>query len=58
MGGKEDMNMIINNGYKMFEQREDGKLFPLFIGKTKETPMNKWVMAENIEYHPSFAHRP
>ncbi len=44
-------------GYKLFEQREDGKLFPLFIGKTKETPMNEWVMAENIEYHPGFAQR-
>lgn len=45
-------------GYKLFEQRDDGKLFPLFIGKTKETPMNEWVMAENIEYHPQFSHRP
>lgn len=45
-------------GYKLFEQREDGKLFPLFIGKTKETPMNEWVMAEIIDYHPQFSHRP
>ena len=45
-------------GYKLFEQREDGKLFPLFIGKTKETPMSKWVPAEIIDYHPSFASRP
>lgn len=45
-------------GYKLFEQREDGKLFPLFIGKTKETPMNEWVPAEIIEYHPQFSHRP
>ena len=35
-------------GYKLFEQREDGKLFPLFIGKTKETPMNEWIFAEII----------
>ena len=45
-------------GYKLFEQREDGKLFPLFIGKTKETPMHEWVPAEIIEHHPSFSHRP
>lgn len=50
--------MKINKGYKLFEQREDGKLFPLFIGKTKETPMNEWVMAENITEHKGFAHRP
>ena len=50
--------MKTNVGYKLFERREDGKLFPLFIGKTKETPMNEWVPAEIIDYHPSFAHRP
>ena len=50
--------MIIKKGYKLFEQREDGKLFPLFIGKTKETPINEWVMAEIIMDHKGFAHRP
>lgn len=45
-------------GYKLFEMRDDGKLFPLFIDKTTETPMNEWVMAEIIEHHPGFAHRP
>ena len=50
--------MQIKIGYKLFEQREDGKLFPLFIGKTKETPINEWVPAEIIDHHPSFAHRP
>lgn len=49
---------MIKKGWKLFEMRDDGKLFPLFIGKTTETPMNEWVMAEIIEYHPSFAHRP
>lgn len=49
---------MVRTGWKLFEQRDDGKLFPLFIGKTKETPMNEWVMAEIIDYHPSFAHRP
>lgn len=39
---------MIKIGWKLFEQRDDGKLFPLFIGKTKETPMNEWVMAEGI----------
>lgn len=50
--------MEIKTGYKLFEQREDGKLFPLFIGKTKETPMNEWVPAEIIMEHKGFAHRP
>ena len=45
-------------GYKLFEMRDDGKLFPLFIGKAKETPMNEWVMAEIITEHKGFAHRP
>ena len=44
--------------YKLFEMRDDGKLFPLFIGKKEETPINEWVMAEIIEHHPGFAHRP
>ena len=33
-------------GYKLFEMNKDGKLFPLFIGKDKETPINEWVHAE------------
>ena len=45
-------------GYKLFEQREDGKLFPLFIGKTKETVMNEWVPAEIVMEHRGFSHRP
>lgn len=49
---------MIKTGYKLFEQREDGKLFPLFIGKNTETPMNEWVPAEIVENHPGFAHRP
>jgi len=40
--------MKIMTGYKLFEMRDDNKLFPLFIGKTKETPMNEWVKAERI----------
>ena len=50
--------MKVCKGYKLFEQRDDGKLFPLFIGKTKETPMNEWVPAEIIMHHPQFSHRP
>lgn len=45
-------------GYKLFEMRNDGKLFPLFIGKAKETPVNEWVPAEIIMEHRGFAHRP
>lgn len=50
--------MNIKKGYKLFEQREDGKLFPLFIGKNNETPINEWVPAEIIMDHKGFAHRP
>ena len=49
---------MIRKGWKLFEMRNDGKLFPLFIGKKTETPMNKWVMAEIIMKHDGFAHRP
>lgn len=50
--------MKIAKGYKLFEMREDGKLFPLFIGKTKETLVNEWIPAEIIMEHKGFAHRP
>ena len=50
--------MKISKGYKLFEMNSEGKLFPLFIGKKAETPINEWVMAEIIEHHPGFAHRP
>ena len=45
-------------GYKLFEMRDDGKLFPLCIGKKKETPMNEWVPAEIVMEHKGFSHRP
>ena len=35
-------------GYKLFEMNTEGKLFPLFIGKTKEVELNKWIHAEYI----------
>jgi hypothetical protein len=50
--------MEIKTGYKLFEQREDGKLFPLFIDKNNETLMDEWVPAEIIIEHKGFAHRP
>mgnify|MGYP003520307470 CR=1 FL=1 len=50
--------MKTNYGYKLFEMRDDGKLFPLFIGKTKETVINEWISAEIIMDHKGFAHRP
>ena len=50
--------MNVAKGFKLFEMRNDGKLFPLFIGKNEETLMNEWVKAEIVEHHPGFAHRP
>ena len=41
--------MNIKTGWKLFEMRDDQKLFPLFIGKNTETPMGEWVMAEIVE---------
>ena len=36
--------------YKMFRTKkgEPGKLFPLFIGNNKETPIGQWIDAEHI----------
>ena len=48
---------VTRTGYKLFEMNKDGKLFPLFIGKSEETPMNKWVHADNIPTK-GFAARP
>ena len=45
-------------GYKHFEAKEDGRLYPLFIGKNEETPVGKWIPAENVTYHPGFSSRP
>lgn len=38
----------MNIGYKLFEMNAEGKLFPLFIGKTKETKTDEWLKAEYI----------
>lgn len=32
--------------YKLLRMKKDGKLYPLFINKTKETPIGKWMVAE------------
>lgn len=50
--------MNIKTGYKLFEQNDSGHLFPLFVGKNNETPINEWVPAEIIMEHKGFAHRP
>ena len=49
--------MKIGYGYKLFEENENGKLFPLFIGKNEEVEIGKWVHAENIPTN-GFAARP
>ena len=50
--------MKTSTGFKLFEMNDKGQLFPLFIGKTKETPTNEWVPAEIIMEHKGFQHRP
>ena len=44
-------------GYKLFEMDMDGKLYPLFIGKNKETKIGEWIPAENLPTK-GFAERP
>lgn len=43
-------------GYKLFEMNSNGELFPLFIGKTKETELGKWLHAEYLPCK-GYAHR-
>lgn len=50
--------MKILKGWKLFEMDSEGRLFPLFIGKNEETVKNEWIMAEIVEHHPGFSHRP
>lgn len=49
--------MITHQGFKLFEMDTEGRLFPLFIGKNKETKIGEWVPAENIPTK-GFAERP
>jgi hypothetical protein len=44
-------------GYKLFRQRKDGTLGPLFINARLRVPVGEWLEAED---HPTkgFAHRP
>lgn len=43
--------------YKLFKQRKDGSLGPLFINRKLRVPVGEWMEAED---HPTkgFAHRP
>jgi hypothetical protein len=43
--------------YKLFKQRKDGSIGPLFINSRLRVPMGEWMEAED---HPTkgFAHRP
>lgn len=43
--------------YKLFSQRRDGSLGPLFIGKRKRLRLGEWYPAEDIPTK-GYAHRP
>lgn len=43
--------------YKLFKQRKDGSLGPLFINAKLRVPMGQWLDAEDHPT-PGFAHRP
>jgi len=49
------MNVI--NGYKLFTQRKDGSIGPLFINRRMRIELGVWYPAED---HPTkgYAHRP
>jgi hypothetical protein len=35
--------------YKMFDQRDDGRLYPLFVDADAPIPMNEWMFAKHIK---------
>ena len=41
--------------YKLLRTKKDGKLYPLFINKTVETPIGEWMEAE---FHPTVGFQP
>lgn len=43
--------------YKLFKERKDGSIGPLFIGRSKRIPLNEWLDAEDIPTS-GYAHRP
>lgn len=43
--------------YKLFKQRKDGTIGPLFIGTRQRIPIGVWLPAEDIPTK-GFAHRP
>ena len=43
--------------YKLFKQRKDGTIGPLFIGSKQRVPVGSWLEAEDIPTK-GFAHRP
>ena len=43
--------------YKLFRQRRDGSLGPLFINRQQRIPLGEWMEAEDHPT-PGFAHRP
>lgn len=38
----------MNKAYKLFEMDDEGRLYPLFIGRDIEVPVGKWMHAEFI----------
>ena len=43
--------------YKLFRQRKDGSLGPLFIGASQRIPLGEWLQAEDIPTK-GYARRP
>jgi hypothetical protein len=45
-------------GYKLFRQRKDGTLGPLFINARLRVPVGQWMEAETCHRRKGFAYRP
>ena len=50
-------NLLCGIGYKLFRERRDGSIGPLFINRSLRIPLHEWLPAED---HPTkgYAHRP
>ena len=43
--------------FKLFKQRKDGSIGPLFIGQKQRIPLGQWLQAQDIPTK-GYAHRP
>ncbi len=44
--------------YKLFKQRKDGSIGPLFINARQRIPLGEWLEAETCHHKKGFKYRP